>query len=1135
MGKNITGTILMTKQEKPHTPVKRGTTEHDTLASRSSGRRSLPAAYPKNPEGLKDLEAAIKALGAEALGQRHGVTKEAVVKLRQRRRKEVAALGNLPLASSKAQNKFEGVATVKSELPPLVISLTPIYNNYKGWRQIVRDLTAQSPEELADKLSVSTEELLRHRDALQALAEDEGWGIPNIPVKPFLTPELLKLLEEEFSTRPYTDTIHTQVGEPVAVGEVDFDSLKEAATRLAVLGLKLQTIISIELPASEYPMRRKNHAGQWEVKRGLDGKPIPAYSGKNPSFWQIGGTPKLDSQKKSISLQEVLRRLDVAERSGKPIGLAVIPSTDVVVIDFDLKHYSSQEALDADWLGLLDRHPELRSTRIERTAGGGVHIYLKVADSMASWRKPSGNLYCNFSTTVGGPHRGEVLAGTRVSVCAPTQSGNGNYEIVNPSHAFELVEIETLAAIDIHPSVQAGERPARSSESDTARKATQSPPRLVDLLGVKAKKVLAGEHPYGVKGDRSMQLTGFLKELYSWVNLLQSEGLAFSGSTEDLIQQAVVALNIEDKVDRVFDSVIPSECTKRDPENALRLYRQLAQAAASAKCIKYGSALQASQSAVKLSLAERLNRLLNEGRSGAELSLLLKALADDVGSPMRDVERLYGELEAEQERAAETSRTLDELVRLNESAEIDLQALIPSDLLEVLEAMRAFADYRLDVLLAVLMTGLSGALPLDSRIELNAMERFNQPLSLWALLLMPSGEAKSPLLQRLLALPWREAVDAELANAYAQRRSEWEAAQQLPQEGEGRAEALPRPRKPQTLVTEDVTVQGMETHIEIHDQWANRSMCIWLDEGKGALKQMVDRDSGTGKETPFGGWLLSRYDGTGARGAKADQTRERNYKSCRLSMVTCCQPDVYRAITGDGDQTGLSARFIVVEQNLVEQDFPTSVDPNAVVKADQLHDTLVRCYLALAQIDQLKLWLSEEAFELFQLERKAMYERKRESNSAAERALANKVAGRLGRLAGMFHIIWCLMGPKGGPRLGRGGEVSGENMQRAILFNRLLLDQTLGVRLTSADNSELGGLMLKLHRRAWEVKKPMPVGDLRKGLTSNNRPEMAVVVQSLQELARHGFGELSELEYRGQRGWRYTALKPLLEVGSRHP
>ncbi len=32
----------------------------------------------------------------------------------------------------------------------------------------------------------------------------------------------------------------------------------------------------------------------------------------------------------------------------------------------------------------------------------------------------------------------------------------------------------------------------------------------------------------------------------------------------------------------------------------------------------------------------------------------------------------------------------------------------------------------------------------------------------------------------------------------------------------------------------------MEVHLEIHDKWANRSVCLWLDEGAAALRQMAD-------------------------------------------------------------------------------------------------------------------------------------------------------------------------------------------------------------------------------------------------------------------------------------------------------
>ncbi len=62
-------------------------------------------------------------------------------------------------------------------------------------------------------------------------------------------------------------------------------------------------------------------------------------------------------------------------------------------------------------------------------------------------------------------------------------------------------------------------------------------------------------------------------------------------------------------------------------------------------------------------------------------------------------------------------------------------------------------------------------------------------------------------------------------------------------------------------------------------------------------------------------------------------------------------------------------------------------------------------------------------------------------------------------------------------------------MQRAIRFNRVPLDQTVGVRQTSAGNSELGALMLKLQRVAWEKRTPLALSTLRQALSGKQRPE----------------------------------------------
>lgn len=918
----------------------------------------------------------------------------------------------------------------------------------------------------------------------------------------------------------------------------DYGALREAAQELMRLGLGLQTVIPVALSADEYPLTRQNpKTGEWVVQCDSEDRPRPAFVGKNPSYWLASGEPRLASQRKPLTWGGLSERLRVAEALGKPIGLAVITSMDVVVIDFDRKNYPSQEAFDREWMGLLDLYPDLAETRMERTPGGGVHIYVKLADGMASWRSAAGKLLCNFTTVLGGEHRGEVLAGGRVCVCAPTHNGSAFYELINPDQAYSLVEITTLGALGIYPCNRATQEVAepqpQQRSTSLGQPQPQQPPALSELIGSKAREVLAGGSPYrsgeGAGADRSAQLTGFIKEVYSWINLLDQRGLSYVGTADELIQQAVTALAIEDKWDRVLGSIDLAACRHQDEEAALRRYSRLAGDPGSADAISSSRGAPSPAAAQgRPTLQQVLLALADAGLSGSELSFRLEQIAGDHDRSLRDVQGLYQGLIEERESALDADDSLDQLEQLGASATLDVSDLIPPALLEALEAIRRTAEFQHSTLLAVLLAGFSAALPLRSWIELDPSEDFSQPLALWVLLLMPSGELKTPLLKRLLVQPWQQSVDEVVQQAHKRQLQEWELRKQDADNGEGQPPGPP-PRLPQTLVTEDLTVQGVEVHLEIHDKWANRSVCLWLDEAAAPLRQMAD-PARAGKDASLGGWLLSRYDGTGARGAKVDQSRERHYRSCRLAMVAGCQPEVYREITGDADESGLSARFIVIEQLSVQQHFPTVCSEDDIRKAEALKQLLVRCYGALARIDQLQLRLTPEAFQLFQTERAAMFQRKRASISAAERSLANKAAGRIGRLAALFCVMWAVAARAEGPIELGAGWVDADAMRRAILFNRFLLDQTVGVRLTSAGNSELGNLMLRLQRAAWEKQAPLALSQLRRALNGRNRPKAAEVLHALQVLQERSYGVLEQTEYRGHQGWRYTATKPLLQA-----
>jgi hypothetical protein len=350
-----------------------------------------------------------------------------------------------------------------------------------------------------------------------------------------------------------------------ATAPSDYDAILQEAEHLHRLGVEIITVIPVELPAAEYPSRKD--------------RAKPAFTGKNPSQWTVQGEPLLLSHGKVPAFEEVIEAVEIARDLGKPIGLAIVPGESLVVIDFDLKDYGGDpDALANDVFRLLDEHPELRQTRIEQTPGGGIHVYVRATDRMASWSYGSGSRRCLFTTTAGGPHRGEVLSGTRISVTAPTRNGRGPYEVIHQDHAYDVVEVPNLATIGIFPVAGtappdgAGAIQAELQRPQVRLQEGQSIPRLEELLGRKAQEVLRGGLPYGE--DRSSNLAGFLKELYGWVNLLTAEDLPCDGSPDQLIAAAVAALKINDKAERVAAGIHPSTCTHRDPEGALARYRR---------------------------------------------------------------------------------------------------------------------------------------------------------------------------------------------------------------------------------------------------------------------------------------------------------------------------------------------------------------------------------------------------------------------------------------------------------------------------------------------------------------------------------------------------------------------------------
>lgn len=517
-------------------------------------------------------------------------------------------------------------------------------------------------------------------------------------------------------------------------------------------------------------------------------------------------------------------------------------------------------------------------------------------------------------------------------------------------------------------------------------------------------------------------------------------------------------------------------------------------------------------------LLDKLQGLAAVPISGSKLDFAVDAIAHDFQRSPGQIEKLITPLRQQVLEAGEDVSLLETLAARSSPTAVDVLELIPPELAAGFQVVRSTTEYEPEILLALLLTGLGGALPLNSRIELNAMEQFQQPLTLWVVLLMRSGELKSPLIKRLISAPWQQTVEPMVEEAHRRELAKWRL-----QQAEAKIDQVPftakEPVLPLTRVIGELSIPGMDENFAAHDSWAHRSMLYEVDEGAPVLKQLLNGDK-------LGNWMLSRYDGKGSVNALVDAGRQRRYKDCRLAAVISCQPERYYQISGDGDVSGMNARLLVLEQPQVRQHHEKSYSPEDLQASHGFNQLLEKIYGAAAACERVHLTLSPDAFRRFQQERISLDERKTECLLDADRSLLSKSAGRIGRLAALLHLLWQIVESPEGVELEERQEVGVEAMERAIRFHDLLLGKTMQVRQKAHEEGTLPALGLRLHNKTWaRAGHSASVSELRRTQAGKGRPSADEVIAAMKPLTTKGYGRLHKSS-NGQPGWIYTALLP---------
>lgn len=313
-----------------------------------------------------------------------------------------------------------------------------------------------------------------------------------------------------------------------------------------------------------------------------DIKPMPLYTGKNPSYLDKDGVPHLVNHRQYQNRLPSKKELK-AWFANQSNGIGTLGGWhNTVWLDFDVKKFSSQIECDdvAEGIAQNVRSHSGSEPFLERSHSGGWRIGVRVK------QKPD---FTNFALTPGGAHVGEALFEGRFTVLAPTIGPSGNpYESLNRVEPSEISSLESIGIYTTKARIQSEEKQRQNLTPSLNFEAIPGTIPLEELGNRTSREILSGANP---SCDRSSSLTTAINEWYGWVNWTAHNGVPISSSPEELAHHAGQQLGLDsDRINRILKSVNgdislePAALLKGGEESCWKKIYFLDKAAFEAKC-----------------------------------------------------------------------------------------------------------------------------------------------------------------------------------------------------------------------------------------------------------------------------------------------------------------------------------------------------------------------------------------------------------------------------------------------------------------------------------------------------------------------------------------------------------------------
>lgn len=467
-------------------------------------------------------------------------------------------------------------------------------------------------------------------------------------------------------------------------------------------------------------------------------KPIPKYTGKNPSYLDPSGLCQLVNHKtyqnKLPSSLEV--KLWFANKAN---GIGTLGGwNNTIWLDFDTKQFCDQESCDTAVLAVCEsiKAQSGEEPFLERSHSGGWHIGIRVL------AKPN---FTNFALNSGGKHVGEALGDGRFVVLAPTIGPSGScYESIN--RPDQLPTVESLESIGIYTTAKEANVKVSTINGETNAINQPNQRRIIvesyvpnaiplESLGNDAsRQILNGAN---LTGDRSECLTAAIKEWYGWENWARANNVVYSGTTQQLAEYAGGQLGIDsDRIGRILKTIDSTAChpaalSKGNEESCWKKIRRLSKEAFQSYCpptiksalkslgqrpapsygvVNYqpkasGSSQgdnnqgnggngngngdappQGPQPEQPFDLVAHITKLLDQGLPDAELRQQLITLGQELGMYRGDIEAIAKEIQIQNDRTEDLeadSKQFQKLVGFRVQ-DLDLTKVFPQPLAQAL-------------------------------------------------------------------------------------------------------------------------------------------------------------------------------------------------------------------------------------------------------------------------------------------------------------------------------------------------------------------------------------------------------------------------------------------------------------------